>query len=362
MAEELKTWFDATFFRELAGLVRARHKPFPAERFVADALVDLDGLSLMARMERAAALLGEHLPGDYDKALAIVMAVVPHYSGQFRALLGPTFVALHGRHDPARSLEALRLLTVHGSSEFAVRHFLRDDFEGTLKVMRRWADDENHHVRRLASEGSRPRLPWSFRLERLVADPGPAIPILERLKADPEPYVRTSVANHLNDIAKDHPERMLDLVTGWDREDPATAWIVRHASRSLIKAGHPRALALHGFGETPQVAVAGLSVSPSPVPWEGTAVIAFDLASRAGNDQRLAVDYVVHYVKANGTRAPKVFKLREIVLAAGETASLSVRRSMAQRTTRRHYPGLHRVEIQINGVVCAGLDFTLLAP
>lgn len=327
-----------------------------------DALEDLDGLSLMARMERTAVLLGRHLPGDYEGALAVVLDVMPHYSGQFRALLGPAFVAHHGRHDPARSLEALRLLTVHGSSEFAVRHFLRDDFEGTLAVMRRWSGDENHHVRRLASEGCRPRLPWSFRLENLIADPSPALPILERLKADPEPYVRTSVANHLNDIAKDHPEWMLDVVSGWERDDAATAWIVRHASRSLIKAGHPRALALHGFGEQPRVEVAGLSVSPSQVPWEGTAAIAFALVSRAEAEQRLAVDYVVHYVKANGARSPKVFKLREMVLGAGETASLSVRRSMAQRTTRRHYPGLHRVEIQINGVVCDGQDFMLLAP
>ena len=362
MAEELRTWFDEAFFRQLAGLVRERHRPFPADRFVADALDGLDALSLMERLERTAGLLGQHLPGGYERALAVVQDVVPHYSGQFRALLGPAFVARYGRHDPARSLEALARLTVHGSSEFAVRHFLRDDFEATLAVMRGWADDGNHHVRRLASEGSRPRLPWSFRLERLVADPGPAIPILERLKADPEAYVRTSVANHLNDIAKDHPERMLDLVSAWDRDDPATAWVVRHACRTLIKAGHPRALALHGFGGRPHVEIAGLSVTPAAVPWEGAATVAFELVSTARSDQRLAVDYIVHYVKADGGRSPKVFKLRELELAEGQRQALSVRRSMAQRTTRRHYPGLHRVEIQVNGVVCGGLDFALLAP
>lgn len=362
MTEELKDWFDAAFFRDLAGHVRARYRPFPADRFVADALEGLDALSLMARLERAALLLGRHLPQDYGKALAVVSDVVPHYSGQFRALLGPAFVARHGRHDPDRSLDALARMTVHGSSEFAVRHFLRDDFEGTLAVMRGWADDGNHHVRRLASEGCRPRLPWSFRLERLVADPGPAIPILERLRADPEAYVRTSVANHLNDIAKDHPERMLDLVSGWDRADPATAWIVRHACRTLIKAGHPRALALHGFGDRPHVEIADLSVTPAAVPWAGMATIAFELVSTARGNQRLAVDYIVHYVKADGSRSPKVFKLRELELAAGQRQALSVRRSMAQRTTRRHYPGLHRVEIQVNGVVCAGIDFALLAP
>lgn len=362
MAEELKDWFDAAFYRGLAKAVKAEHRPFPDRRFLAAAVEDLDGLSLMARLERTAVLLGEFLPQDYAQALAVVMAVTPRYRGQFRALLGPAFVARYGRHDPARSLEALRCLTGYGSSEFAVRHFLKDDFEGTLRVMRGWAQDSDHHVRRLASEGCRPRLPWSFRLERLIADPGPAIPILERLKVDPEPYVRTSVANHLNDIAKDHPGRMLDLVSGWDREDPATAWIVRHACRSLIKAGDPRALALHGFGELPQVAVRDLAVTPGRIPWEGAAELTFVLESRGSGVQRLAVDYIVHYVKASGATAPKVFKLREVELAAGELSPVTTRRSFQQRTTRRHYPGRHRIDIQINGVVCAGVDFELLGP
>ena len=228
--------------------------------------------------------------------------------------------------------------------------------------MRGWAEDDDHHVRRLASEGSRPRLPWSFRLTRLVADPGPAIPILERLKADPELYVRTSVANHLNDIGKDHPERMLDLVSAWDRSDPATAWIVRHACRSLIKAGHPRALALHGFGEKPAVDLRALAVTPRPVPWQGVANLSFSLASFGNVPQRLAIDYVVHFVKANGATAPKVFKLRVVELAPGDVLPVATRRSFEERTTRRHYPGRHRIDIQINGVVCGGIEFDLLAP
>lgn len=362
MAEELRDWFDAAFYRGLARVVKAEHRPFQDRRFIAAAVEGLDGLSLMERLERTATLLGEFLPQDYAQALAVVMAVTPHYRGQFRALLGPAFVARYGRHDPMRSLEALRRLTACGSSEFAVRHFLKDDFEGTLRVMRGWAEDGDHHVRRLASEGCRPRLPWSFRLERLVADPEPAIPILERLQADPEPYVRTSVANHLNDIAKDHPGRMLDLVSGWDRENPATAWIVRHACRSLIKAGDARALALHGFGQAPEVEVRDLEIAPRAIPWEGAAVLSFVLVSRARGPQRLAVDYIVHYVKASGATAPKVFKLREVELAAGEVLAVTTRRSFQQRTTRRHYPGRHRIDVQINGVVCAGIEFDLLGP
>jgi len=362
VAGELKEWFDAAFFHGLAATVKAQHPPFAEQVFLEEALAGLEALTLMARLERSAALLAAHLPDDYDAALEIVLAVTPHYNGHFRALVGPAFVAHRGRHDPARSLDALRVMTRHGSAEFAVRHFLKDDFEVTMAVMQDWAGNDDHHVRRLASEGSRPRLPWSFRLERLVADPAPAIPILERLKADAEPYVRTSVANHLNDIGKDHPELMLDLVSGWDRSDANTAWIVRHACRSLIKAGHPRALALHGFGETPLVDLCDLAVTPRTVPWEGVAHLAFTLVSRGRTAQRLAIDYVMHYVKANGSTAPKVFKLRVVELAAGESLPISTRRSFEERTTRRHYPGRHRIDIQINGVVCGSVAFDLLAP
>lgn len=362
MAWELKNWFDPAFFHELAGAVAEHHRAFDRRRFVSEATEGLDALSIMERVDRTALLLGRHLPPDYGTALGIVEAVVPRYDGHFRAMFGPAFVARHGRGDRRRSLPALRRLTRYGSSEFAIRPFLIDDLAGTLAVMRRWAGDGNHHVRRLASEGCRPRLPWSFRLDALVADPTPALPILETLRADPEDYVRRSVANHLNDIAKDHPDVMLDVVEGWDRTDPATAWIVRHACRSLVKAGHPRALALLGFGGRPEVVLHDLAVTPAAVPWEGAATIAFALASTARAPQRLVVDYALHYVKANGATAPKVFKLKEITLDPGQTQQLAIRRSLAERTTRRHYPGVHRVEVLVNGESLGSAGFTLLAP
>jgi 3-methyladenine DNA glycosylase AlkC len=362
MAEELKTWFDRAFFNRFADALQQAAPGFQRKGFVADALRGLDDLELMDRLRRAAELCGRHLPGGYGEQLEVIKAVMPGYAGEFRALIGPEFVARFGRDDPGRSLAALKELTCHGSAEFAIRHFLRDDFVGTMKHMRRWARDPNHHVRRLASEGCRPRLPWSFRLERLIEDPGPALPILEELKADPELYVRKSVANHLNDIAKDHPGRMLDLVEGWDRNDPHTAWIVRHGCRSLVKQGDQRALDLLGFSGKPEAEVVGLSATPTKVSWEGTVTLAFEVVSRSTKEQRLAVDYVVHYRKANGTTAPKVFKLKEITLQPGASLALKTRRSLQERTTRRHYPGEHGIVIQVNGYPCGETAFTLLAP
>ncbi|MBT5434215.1 MAG: DNA alkylation repair protein [Rhodospirillaceae bacterium] len=359
MAFELKLWFDRAFFEEIAGALADEHRGFDRKGFVKAALKDLDSLSLKERLSRTAMLCGQFLPDDYSSALAVVEAVAPRYEGQFRALFAPEFVSLFGRDDRSRSLDALRRLTRFGSAEFAIRHFILDDPQETLDVMTRWAGDDDHHVRRLASEGSRPRLPWSFKLDHLIEDPSRAFPILEPLRGDPELYVRKSVANHLNDIGKDHAGTMLDLVDGWDRRDPNTA---KHACRSLIKAGDRRALALFGFGKQPEIEVEGLTVSPSQVVWEGTVEITFDLISKAKAGQQLALDYVVHYMKAHGETAPKVFKLKELELAVGESLAIRTRRSLQERTTRRHYPGRHEIEIQINGVRCATAPFELLAP
>lgn len=362
MAEELKAWFDKRFFDGFADALAGEAAAFERKAFVREARKGLDDLELMDRLRRAADLCGRHLPGSFGEQLAVIRAVMPRYAGEFRALIGPEFVARFGRDDPRQSLPALAELTCHGSAEFAIRHFLKDDFAKTMAQMKRWSRDRNHHVRRLASEGCRPRLPWSFRLEPLIEDPAPAFPILEALKADPELYVRKSVANHLNDIAKDHPDRMLDLIERWDRKNDHTAWIMRHGCRSLIKKGNERALALLGFSGTPQVTVTDLVVEPSAVPWEGTVTISFAVTSTTATAQRLAVDYVLHFMKANGQTAPKVFKLKALDLAAGESISLNARRSLQERTTRRHYPGRHAIEIQINGVSCGRTTFDLLAP
>jgi 3-methyladenine DNA glycosylase AlkC len=362
MAEELKAWFDKRFFDGFANALVAEAGSFDRKAFVREARKGLDDLELMDRLRRAADLCGKHLPGGFGEQLAVIRAVMPQYAGEFRALIGPEFVARFGRDDAKQSLPALAELTCHGSAEFAIRHFLKDDFAGIMAQMKRWSRDRNHHVRRLASEGCRPRLPWSFRLERLVDDPAPAFPILEALKADPELYVRKSVANHLNDIAKDHPDRMLDLIETWDRQNDHTAWIMRHGCRSLIKSGNERALALLGFSGKPEVDVTDLVMKPSAVPWGGTVEIAFGVTSTSAKAQRLAVDYVVHFMKANGQTAPKVFKLKALDLDAGQSISLGAKRSFEERTTRRHYPGRHGIEIQINGVSCGQTGFKLLAP
>ena len=228
--------------------------------------------------------------------------------------------------------------------------------------MQTWTADPSVHVRRLASEGSRPRLPWGLRLQALVSDPSPTAPILEALRDDPELYVRKSVANHLNDVTKDHPEWVLDRLSDWRIEaSEDRRWIAKHACRTLIKRGHPRALGLFGFGQKPQVEAA-LRVAPARLCLGDTLVLSARLTSASKRAQRLAVDYVVHYVRAGGGRSAKVFKWTEIELPAGGALELVKKQTLRDFSTRRHYEGRHRVELQVNGHRLAEAAFDLKRP
>ncbi len=360
MAEALKNWFDRSRFAALAELFAEAHPGFDRKRFLALTVPGLEPLALLARMRRGTEALRATLPEAYLATLPILREVAPRIGHSFVGMMLPDFVGLYGRGHPAESLDALRFLTRYSSGEFAVREYLRLDLRGTLHVMERWAEDEDEHVRRLASEGCRPRLPWSFRLEALVADPSPVAPILDRLRADPSLYVRKSVANHLNDISKDHPAWMLARLRGWGRANVHTAWIARRAARTLIKAGHPAALRLFGFGAKPAVRVEGFQLGRARLRLGGTLEFSGRLVSTGPRVQRLVVDYVVHYVKQNGTTAPKVFKLTEVELAPGAEVAWAKRQVLRDFSTRKHHPGRHRVELQVNGAVLAGADFRLV--
>lgn len=359
MAEQLKHWFDRARFAALADVFAAVYGGFDRQRFLALVLPGLEPLTLLARMRRGTEALRGVLPTDYLATLPILRAVAPRIEHTFVGMMLPDFVGLCGREHPAESLEALRFLTRFSSGEFAVREFLRRDLRGTLRVMEQWAGDENEHVRRLASEGSRPRLPWSFRLEELVTNPAPVAPILDRLRADPSLYVRKSVANHLNDISKDHPDWMLARLRSWDRTNPHTAWIAKRAARTLIKAGHPGALRLFQFGARPAVNVTEFRLARKHLRLGEALEFGFTLASSSSRGQRLVVDYRIHYVKKNGATAPKVFKLAEVALAPRAAVALKKRQVLRDFTTRRHHAGTHRVEVQVNGVVLAGASFSL---
>lgn len=335
---------------------------FDRAAFVDTALAGLEPLSIMERVRHIADALHTALPTDYATALGIVHAIAPRLTHSFQAIAVTEFVARHGRQDFERSMAALANLTRFGSAEFAIRPFLAADPERTLARMLCWTTHDDAHVRRLASEGSRPRLPWGSRVPALKADPTLAAPILDALRDDPSPYVRKSVANHLNDIGKDRPDWLLDHLQQWDGGAPRTAWIIRHALRTLIKKGDPRALAMIGAGHGANARVERFAVTPPVVSLGEAIAITVDLTSLAEASQRLVVDYRLHYARAEGKTAAKVFKLKTFDLAGSATATLRIGQTIRDFSTRRHHPGRHELELLVNGRVMATAAFNLILP
>jgi 3-methyladenine DNA glycosylase AlkC len=356
-ASALKHIFDRARLQAIAGHALEVCPAFDRKRFLEICHDGLDQLSLMQRLHRVAGALHAALPGDLRADIATLRLLAPRMGRGFATLALCDYVAQYGLDDPAASLPALEFLTGFGSAEFAIRAFLRQDLPGTLAVMRRWASDPDEHVRRLASEGCRPRLPWASRIPALLADPGPVLPLLESLRSDPSLYVRKSVANHLNDIAKDHPGRVMSLLESWPlADDPHAAWIARQALRTLVKGGDKRALAILGAGAVAQVEVPDFSVTPAVLRLGDTLQVSVTLRSTSAAPsppQRLVVDYTVHYVKAAGHSSAKVFKLKTLDLPAGASVTLQRRQVVRDFTTRVHHPGRHRVEVTVNGDVAA---------
>ncbi|MEV5023065.1 DNA alkylation repair protein [Sphingobium sp. LMA1-1-1.1] len=345
-----------TIIADAGGSVSAR---FDRASFLSAASEGLDALSIMERVRHIADALHVALPARYEDALEIIRAMAPQLNHGFQVVAVTEFVARYGLGDFDRSLDALTDLTRFGSAEFAIRPFLAQDSGRTLAVMEGWASHADEHVRRLASEGSRPRLPWASRIPALRDDPTLAASILEALKADPSAYVRKSVGNHLNDIAKDRPDWLLDRLAGWPTDNPQTVWIIRHALRTLIKKGEPRALALIGVEHGASVTVRRFSIEPQVVRLGETIAVDAELLSTSPDNQRLVVDYRVHYARAGGKTAAKVFKLRTFDLSAGQSVKLGLRQAIRDFSTRRHHPGRHEVELIINGLTMASTAFDI---
>lgn len=361
MAEPLKNHFGPTVPRKIAAQIAAVHPAFEVEGFLAVVLDGYEPLDLMARGRAIARALRRFLPTDYREAVGILLASFTSWPertagdgpmASFFYLPHTQFVAEFGLDDLETSLAAQYVLTQRFTAEFSIRPFLDRHFDATLAKLAEWARDPEPTVRRLVSEGTRPRLPWAPRVRALQADPRPALELLELLKDDPDPVVRRSVANHLNDIGKDHPDLLAEVARRWSLgASPERSALLRHALRSAVKRGEAAALELTGFGGAAEVEVRRPRVSPERVPRGGRVEFSCEIGSRSAGPQRVLVDFQVHYVKANGQAKPKVFKWTVLELAPGQSASLKKTLSLEERTTRKHYPGRHRVELLLNGRV-----------
>ncbi|MBB4481540.1 DNA alkylation repair protein [Rhizobium etli] len=366
MPEPLKNLLHAALVGDMADRIAANAPAFDEERFMRLATDGLDALELMERSALIRDALFATLPDDFIDAAAILKASLPTLarSGLSGWMLLPVnqFIAARGPDHFELGLDLLKALTPHFTAEFGIRPFIHRDQQRALAIISGWVDDPDQHVRRLTSEGTRPRLPWAMRLPQLVKDPAPILPILTALIDDPEDYVRRSVANSLNDIAKDHPDMVAAFIAGHIQgASSERRRLLKHASRTLLKKGHAQALANFGFGASASLECELRLVNGEVMFGEG-----LDFAIRVTNASKAAqsvmIDYAIHHVKADGSLSPKVFKCKSIMLAPGQSQAIERRHAMRPITTRRYYPGQHRIAILVNGAESASESFILKMP
>lgn len=378
MAEPLKARYGPQIPRRIAAMIERVHPVFASRAFVEQALRGYEDLELLPRARHIARALGDHLPADYPEALDVVLrslgppldSAMGQGMAPFLYLPHTLWVAERGLGHLDASVAAMHAITQRFSFEFGIRPFIERHPREMLTVFERWCADPNVHVRRLVSEGTRPRLPWAPRLKVFERDPRPVIALLERLRDDPDEYVRRSVANHLNDLGRADPALLVEVCTRWaEGAPPPRVRLIRHALRTLVKRGDPHALTVLGFGEAARVRLEAVSIAPARARIGESVEVAFSITAQPGSVegtcdavQRVLVDLRVGYAGARDAAArTKVFKLAAIELAPDESVRLHKRLSLRQMTTRTHHPGLHRLEALVNGAVLPLGTFELRA-
>jgi len=336
VADTLKTFFSPSLVRRLAADLVRVHPDFPVGRFVKDACRGLDALELLDRGRHIARTLGAHLPQSYPEAIEVILrSLGPEHAtdelvgagmAPFFYLPHVVFVADRGLEHFDLSMRAQYELTKRFSAESSIRPYIARDPERAMAVFRTWTQDPNAHVRRLVSEGTRLRLPWAPRVAWLDANPERVLALLELLKDDASTMVRRSVANNLNDLGKVYPELLMRTAAEWRKDgSPERHTLVEHALRSAVKRGNRAALRLLGYGKQPSVSLEKVTFAPSRVRIGGRVAMRFTLRNTSRKPQNLLVDVAVHFVKARGLTAPKVFKVTRLVLAPRERVEQRLR-------------------------------------
>ncbi|MAX53404.1 MAG: DNA alkylation repair protein [Methylophaga sp.] len=369
MAEQLKNKLHIPAVKEIGSLIHSVWPDFAVTDFIETASLKLDELELKARADYLAKSLHVYLPHDYVDAINILLEAAEslrdeHFSGWAHYLAWPLidYVALYGLEHRNVSFAALEKLTSLFTAEFAIRFFLKAHFDETYQQMLLWAEHDDEHVRRLASEGIRPRLPWAPQLAELRHDPALIWPLLEKLKSDSSLYVRRSVANNINDMSKDHPQMVIDVCSQWQKNaSDNTSWVIRHAMRSLVKQGITDVYPLLGFSHSVNIEQAQLRLSQPVLQLGDTLVLELGILSH--QIQYLVLDYKIRFVGAGGKISrEKVFKWKNIHLSEGQYLQLEKRHSLKKISTRQYYPGTHEVECLLNGQCVARASFELLMP
>ncbi|EGT4053470.1 DNA alkylation repair protein [Clostridioides difficile] len=357
MPELLKNMYNRESLYEVAVAIQSVYNSFKVDEFIKSTMDETwNNLELKARCRKISMSLGMYLPEDYKEALSILEKSV---TGFYFAFFFPDFVEVYGQDEINwdLSISALERNTEYWSSEFAVRAFIIKDEERMMAQMRKWSKHKSEHVRRLASEGCRPQLPWGQAISKFKKDPTPVLPILEQLKTDTSTYVQKSVANNLNDISKTHPDLVISIAKDWYGKNKSTNWIVKHGCRTLLKKGNRDVLALFGYDDTTSINIQDFTLETTSISIGENLTFSFKILAKKATKTRL--EYGIDYMKSNGKRNRKIFKISEVSLKENEKKSYMKKHSFADVSVRKHYPGIHSITIIINGVEKGKLDFEL---
>lgn len=367
MAELLKDRYNDIFFDKLIIALKDIYPDLQGASFKQKIFSDdWASMELKHRMHHISVTLNDVLPGNYPEQIGLLCLLpkslmkVGFQKDGFEFMFLPDFIESFGMDSYKVSVKAIEKMTQFVSCEFAVRPFILKFTKPMIKQMAVWSKHKHPSVRRLSTEGIRPRLPWAMGLPFLKVDPAPIIPILERLKNDTSEYVRRSVANNLNDISKDHPDLVVKLAKEWKGTSPETDWVIKHACRTLLKQGDLRAMKLFGFGAVSKIEIADFEIINPRVKIGESMIFTFTLKNLAKSKIKIRLEYGLYYQKANGTLSRKVFTISEKEYPKLSITRVERKQSFKVISTRRFYLGKHQVSIIINGVELETMDFELI--
>lgn len=367
MAELFKNIYNEKFFDKFIKSVKEIISEFNENSFLND-IYDNEwtNRALKQRMRHITHTLKKHLSEDYEKNVKTILNLIPilqnngFTSGNLEFIFFPDFIEVYGIHNYDTSVKAFETITPFVSCEFAVRPFIIHNQKAMLKQMYDWSNHKHPMVRRLASEGCRPRLPWAMGIPSLKENPEPIISILENLKNDVSESVRRSVANNLNDISEDNPTRVIDLVKKWKGVTKETDSLIKHASRTLLKQGDLEVMKLFGFGSMGKIKVTDFKITTPIVEIGNMVEFSFNLINTSDLVSKIRLEYGLYYQKINGSLSKKVFKISEKDYPPKSTTKVIRKQSFKIITTRRFHIGKHQISIIVNGVEFEKIDFELI--
>lgn len=367
MAEPLKNLYNPIFFEELCPVLRQHIPEFDSTRFI-HRIFDTEWpeLELKQRVRKVATVLHLFLPADFKKASTYLTEIsnsLRQKNGteiSFPYIFLADYIELFGQEHFSEAMRAIQEVTQLISAEFAIRPFIVRYPDKTMKQMLLWSKHQSHHVRRLSSEGCRPRLPWAMALPEFKKDPSIILPILENLKTDSSLFVRKSVANNLNDISKDHPHIVLAIAKRWKGLSKETDWILKHGSRTLLKNGSREALTFHGFNSELKSVIKKLNIVSKKVKIGASTSFSFEIASGEKKPSMFRLEYAIHFITSSGKVSRKVFQIAEKVIVPNQPTTFSRKHRFTDFTTRKHFPGKHVLEIIVNGESKAEVKFDLV--